>query len=133
MLLDHGADVNARNEGRGGKTPLHWAAYCCGAEVVKLFVANGADVNAADDGGNRPLHEACTVVFRLSDANPVLRRVAEVTEPRQMAVAVTLLASGANVNAKNARNETPLDWAVERDHPGIAEVLRRNGASRGKS
>jgi ankyrin repeat protein len=46
LLLDHGADVNAKDG--TGRTTLMWAAYSdyVPAETVKLLIDRGADVNA---------------------------------------------------------------------------------------
>jgi len=44
LMLDHGADVNARDD--SGATPLHEAVRQGKIELVKEFVARGADVNA---------------------------------------------------------------------------------------
>jgi uncharacterized protein len=56
FLIDHGADVNARN--LEGVTPLHQAAYGGSENVAKLLIAKGADVNAIDLKGRTPLHLA---------------------------------------------------------------------------
>jgi ankyrin repeat protein len=45
MLLDHGADVNAKEELRG-TTPLMWAADEAHPGAVKVLVDHGADVKA---------------------------------------------------------------------------------------
>ena len=47
-LIDHGADVNARDE-VAGFTPLHWAAgnESLRPHLVKLLLGSGADPNAA--------------------------------------------------------------------------------------
>jgi ankyrin repeat protein len=44
VLLEHGADVNARQE--GGWTALHAAAQNGDVEMVRLLIAGGADVQA---------------------------------------------------------------------------------------
>ncbi len=44
-LLKAGADVNAK-EAWGGQSPLMWAAAQSQPEMIKLLLANGADVNA---------------------------------------------------------------------------------------
>jgi ankyrin repeat protein len=49
LLLEHGADVNAKMEGLG--TALHLAASNGHLEIVKLLLENGADVNAKTEGG----------------------------------------------------------------------------------
>ena len=44
-LLEHGADVNARQE--GGWTALHAASQNGDVEMVRLLIAGGADVQIA--------------------------------------------------------------------------------------
>ena len=88
-LIDEGADVNAEN--RNGYL-LHKAAWNGHVGVIKLLLANGANVNLRDTRGKTPLHEA------------VLR-------DNQEGVA-ELLANGADVNARDSNGETPLHIAV---------------------
>ena len=57
LLLDHGGDREAR-ENESGSTPLYDAASMGRLEVVKLLLARGADVNAANKAGATPLHAA---------------------------------------------------------------------------
>ena len=49
LLLEHGADPNARQE--GGFVPLHAAAQAGNDELYGLLVASGADQDAASDDG----------------------------------------------------------------------------------
>ena len=56
MLLDKGAQVNARS--KGGWTPLHYAAQQGHIEIVRLLCDRGADIEARDNYGTRPLHVA---------------------------------------------------------------------------
>ena len=44
-----------------------------------------------------------------------------------MEVAELLLANGADVNAKNKDNRTPLDCAIEDNHTETADLLRKHG------
>ncbi len=55
VLLEHKADVNAKEELRG-TTPLMWASSESHPEAVKLLIEHGADVNAASkaDTGGKP-------------------------------------------------------------------------------
>ena len=46
VLLEAGADVNARNE--GDFTALHCAAFTGSPELVQIFVEHGADIDARD-------------------------------------------------------------------------------------
>ena len=63
LLLDRGADPNAREESLG-ETALMWAAAENHPEAVKLLVARGADVNARSndyhlgEGSVRPRRRA---------------------------------------------------------------------------
>lgn len=49
LLLDHGADVNGRQE--GGFTPLHSAAFHGDKELAELLLERGADVTLTTDEG----------------------------------------------------------------------------------
>jgi ankyrin repeat protein len=53
LLIDHGANVNAR--AASGHIPLHEASANGNVELVKLLIQNGADVNAKTDDGKTPL------------------------------------------------------------------------------
>jgi ankyrin repeat protein len=58
-LLAAKADVRARAENSHGNTALHAAiAGAAGARVAATLLRHGADVNAEDAGGHRPLHLA---------------------------------------------------------------------------
>ncbi len=56
LLLEHGADVNAKN-GDGG-TALHNAAFLGRAESVKVLLAHGADVTARNRDGATAMEAA---------------------------------------------------------------------------
>ena len=58
LVLNHGVDINAQEQGAGW-TPLHYAAWkSSDPEVVRLLLGAGADVNAKDDDKETPLHRA---------------------------------------------------------------------------
>ena len=60
VLVDAGADVNARFVGRHTETPLHWAASCDDVDVLDVLLDRGADIEAdgAVIGGGTPLLDA---------------------------------------------------------------------------
>jgi cytohesin len=88
-------------------TPLHYAAGGGHLEVVKLLLADGADVAAKDYGGAMPLHYAAY--------------------GGHMDVAELLLANKADINAKDLNGQTPVDCALFRFHGDMAEALRKLG------
>ena len=103
LLLDKGADVNARTKTQ--RTPLMYAAGRLSGfrgtpnrgteqqalEAIALCLDRGADVNAADDKGQTALH--------LSVASA------------EDSVVKLLAARGANLEARDGGGRTPLDLA----------------------
>jgi ankyrin repeat protein len=57
LLLDHGADINAKDE-ESGATPLYHAASWGRREVVELLLGRGADSRAPAADGKTPLQAA---------------------------------------------------------------------------
>ena len=60
LLLEHGADVTARDESQS--TPLHLASSLGNSGVVQLLIKHGADVTAIDGNHRTPLHLASSRV-----------------------------------------------------------------------
>src|SRR5690606_1378932 len=60
ILVEAGADVNARFEGSHAETPLHWAASCNDVEVLDALLDAGADINITGGviGDGTPLDDA---------------------------------------------------------------------------
>ena len=74
--------------------------------IAELLLERGAELNAGA-GGTTPLHGAAMFGRR--------------------EMAAWLLASGADANARNYENHTPLRVALDREHGEVAEVLRAHG------
>lgn len=128
VLVDAGVDVNA--VGATGMTPLVLSAYHRNLAAVKLLLAKGANVNAVaaktglfpvDDPKSGPisLYKVTALHAALPQGSPELVR--------------TLLDAGANVNAKEGRNMTPLMLAVASNHQqrAVIRMLLARGADVG--
>jgi len=57
LLLDHGGEINAKDNIRG-QTPLHGASFWGWNAAVELLVARGADLNAKDNQGKTVIDSA---------------------------------------------------------------------------
>lgn len=108
LLIDRGADVNARTE--FDWVPLHYAAASESGKIAELLIDNGANLDIANDDGLTPLH------FAVDFGNVQMVRL--------------LLAGGANVNTRDREGRTPLDCAPT-DSP-IRDLLQKLGATKGR-
>lgn len=108
FLLDHGADVNAKDKAYHDWTALMGAAIKGHANVAKLLLDHGADVNAKSDLGLTALMVAAVK----GNAD----------------VAKLLLNHGANVNAMANEELTALMVAAGAGHADVAKLLLDRGA-----
>ena len=106
MLLEAGADVNARDE--WGHTPLHTAADRGNVAATRILLEAGADVNARDKWGRTPLYRAAG---------------------GDIAATRMLLEAGADVNARDRRDRTPLHEAADRGNVAATRMLLEAGAN----
>ncbi|XP_071948207.1 poly [ADP-ribose] polymerase tankyrase-1-like [Antedon mediterranea] len=105
FLLEHGADVHAKD--KGGLVPLHNACSYGHYEVTELLVKHGAVVNVADLWKFTPLHEAAA--------------------KGKYEICKLLLKHGADPHKKNRDGNTPLDLVKEGDQD-VADLLRGDAA-----
>ncbi|XP_064627394.1 transient receptor potential cation channel subfamily A member 1 homolog isoform X2 [Lineus longissimus] len=104
-LLDHGADLDAKNEEE--QTPLHLACRFGRTNVVRELVKeNKMVVNDEDEDSNTPLHLAA-----LSGHTKV---------------AVALIEASADIEARNCNLWTPLDCAAAKGWVKTCRVLLEN-------
>ncbi|NOT68393.1 MAG: hypothetical protein HOP04_08730 [Methylophilaceae bacterium] len=108
LLVKHGADVS---EDQGGNGPLYMAATIGDRELVELMLAKGARV----DGD----------VSKCVCETPLHSAIAE----RHTEIAELLINRGANVNALNRSNRTPLHFlARDVKDKKLAELMISQGA-----
>jgi ankyrin repeat protein len=63
LLIDAGADIDARNE--IGQTPLHLAARAHNHDALRVLLSEGADLGALDNTGTTALDAAVVQLFHL--------------------------------------------------------------------
>jgi ankyrin repeat protein len=80
ILVEAGADVNARFHGPHQETPLHWAASSDDVEALDALLDAGADINAEGGviGGGTPLADA-RAFRQLRAAHRLVERGAQTT------------------------------------------------------
>ncbi len=115
-LIRDGVDVNGKfNIGPNrGLTPLILAVKWGKADIGKLLIDAGADLNVTMDG--LTLLHIATLCINDNEAK---------------AVTELLIAKGLDVNAKataEGKGTTPLHAAAGKGHVAMAEVLIKNGA-----
>ena len=126
MALDAGVDVNA--SGVTGLTPLMLSGgYHANLAATRLLLAKGARVNAVT---------ATPALFPIEDPKSGALALRSFTA-LQLAMphgspelAKTLLDAGADINAKDSRNMTPLMFAVatNQQNPALIRLLVERGA-----
>jgi ankyrin repeat protein len=107
LLLASGAELDARAKNRFNNTALQTALLCGEAETAKFLLDQGADVNARQDLGFVPLHEAA-----------FLGRIDLID---------LLLDHGAEINARTEKGESPVATAMRRGKAEAAAYLRSKG------
>lgn len=98
-LITKGADVNEKDL----DTPLELASYYGHADIVRLLVSNGANLNTS----------------------PLLLA----SKKGHKDIVEFLISKGMDVNSKNEHG-SPIEQSVINNHTDIAELLINNGANR---
>lgn len=98
-----------------GWSGLIMACHGAHAEVAKLLVQNGADVNLTNSKGTTVFMYAKTPTFESKDY-----RLLE-----------WLLEQGADINSSDQSGKTALDYVVAKGDADLESFLRKNGALTG--
>uniref|UniRef100_A0A8C1X511 Arf-GAP with coiled-coil, ANK repeat and PH domain-containing protein n=1 Tax=Cyprinus carpio TaxID=7962 RepID=A0A8C1X511_CYPCA len=102
--LAHGAGVNWTHADEQNRTPLIMAVHGGSLVTCEFLLQNSASVNQQDSLGRGPLHHA-TILGHTGQVCLFLKR-------------------GANQNAADVENQTPLSIAVEAANADIVTLLR---------
>ncbi|HTZ89762.1 MAG TPA: ankyrin repeat domain-containing protein [Alloacidobacterium sp.] len=104
LLLEHGAHVHQFSHNPMRNQPLHACIALNGSlDVVRALLECGADVNATQHGGYTPLLQAAAAGRR--------------------DLVLLLLEHGARPDCVCDRGRSPIDYALERGHTEVAELL----------
>jgi ankyrin repeat protein len=129
FMLEHGADVNNRNG--HGNTALIIAAQRLDVEMMELLIQRGADVNISNEyNAMTALHWALLASYEDREyAMDLMERgcikpIDEKDEEKVTAIVELLLRSGANANAKDCDNLTPIDYAEKRGDQKSLDLLK---------
>ena len=111
LLLEHSADVNAEDDDK--ETPLHLASNHGEIEIGRVLLIHGALANAANIWGQTPLH-VLSLWPGVEDESRLVR---------------ILEVGGADIDARDKDNETPLHTAYRNNRFDIVNSLLNRGAN----
>ncbi|MGE3318231.1 MAG: ankyrin repeat domain-containing protein [Candidatus Berkiella sp.] len=116
LLLKLKPDVDAQND--DGDTPLIFAALTGATQTLTLLAVLGkAKVNLVNHKKQSPLHIACSFGQRQGGKDQRPTPITEKETRNYLECIETLLISGANVNARDENDATPVHYLVSADIP----------------
>ncbi|GAB1866370.1 Transient receptor potential channel pyrexia [Camponotus japonicus] len=107
LLLNAGAKTETRNS--SDQTAMHLATLAQSVETIDILIEAGAEVNAADNKGRIPLHNAVAKTLRGSE------------------MVKTLIQAGASVNKADKCGYTPLHIAALNENSHSVVMLLSEG------
>ena len=141
VLLKLGAGVNACDEDR--MTPLMNAAYTKIPDLIHCLLAAGADTQARDSevktalmylvrgaGGMKMTRKSLVTLCLVSDVNAQDNEgktpLMHAASGNRYSEAAELIKRGADLDIKNSKGHTALDWAeIERADKDLVKLLKR--------
>ena len=141
FMVKHGADINKADS--EGNTPLIIASskeLDKGEDLIKCLIDNGADINKADSEGDTPLivasSKGCfgTVKLLLSMRNVentiFLLTACRNKHPLSTEQIVSRTKTLVNINARNKKGKTALDFAQEKSDWAQKELKKKLDSER---
>jgi ankyrin repeat protein len=140
FLISKGADLNVKT--KAGETVLQLAAYNGHNDIVKFLISKGMDVNATDIHNIPPIYnvayfghpEVITTLVKNGAKLEFVDRLSGMTPLHRAAMAgrdaavKALIASGANIEARDKEGNTPLLLAIRYKRRGVYDALMAAGA-----
>jgi len=131
-LVEKKALINTRD--KMGNTPLHIAAEKNYREAGEILLANNADIFYSNLNGESPLKFAMTLREGREDwminSNTLIAKDGAGNSPLHLAaewqiipMMLYLIEKGADLDARNANNETPIFNAIKADSPDALTIL----------
>ena len=145
ILIQRGADVNARSQYADGATPLIFTITNGNMETIRELIDAGADVNMGDTNGVTPVayavnqgnHNALTVLLDaganvngadIHGVTPLHTAAGSVADNAEIVINI-LIDAGADVNSIDDDDNTPIGNAVTASNPTCVTMLLKAGAS----
>lgn len=144
LLLEHGADANAKTE--SGLTPLSGAVDRNSFDAVQMLLDHGAEIDVRLDNGRTVLHHAvqrgnCKIIKFLLERGadvdcrdmaretPIYGAITYNSARQSLYIVRRLLDSGASVTYKNRSWLTPLCVAAHFGKAAVMKLLIERGAA----
>jgi ankyrin repeat protein len=146
LVEEKGAQINIASEFGNinfGGTPLTTACGSGNIELTKYLIAQGAEINLTNQGGERPLTVACRsgndklveyLVEELGDDINALGEdgctaLMEACRSGKIKTVEYLVEKGANIDAVDQQNFTPIKLAYYNNHFEVVKYLIKRGVN----
>jgi len=137
-LLAETIDLEALDD--SGDTPLHWSIRKHNLKMVKLFIEHGADINAKDSQGNKPLDVAHLIrnkdIIGLLESKGAKKSpekkhqpVPTISQEEFLKNLEKLISEGGDINALDSEGKTLLHDAAIYGFEDAVRFLLNKGAN----